>query len=325
MLDVITIGAAVRDVFLVSKAFMLIPLPELGGNFAECVALGSKIDVETLVITSGGGATNAAVTFRRLGFKTAAISRVGDDDAGLSIIDELKNEKIETDLIKKIKNGQTAYSTILTAVNGERTILTYRGVSHGWKESDIPAAKIKAGWLYITSLGGNMPPLIAALRHAKIRTMAVAWNPGNAELKLGLRALDPILRQVHVLLLNLEEAQQLTGLQTTDVKEIAAKLTRPGMTILLTDGTNGTHAFQDGHHWHAGTRSVRSVSRTGAGDAFGSGFVAAKMRGLEIADALRVATLNAESVIGQFGAKAGILRAWPTKKQMSDVPISTLS
>ncbi len=44
MLDVITIGAATRDVFVVSKAFMLIPLPELGGNFAECVALGSKID-----------------------------------------------------------------------------------------------------------------------------------------------------------------------------------------------------------------------------------------------------------------------------------------
>lgn len=320
MLDVITIGAATRDAFVVSKAFMLIPLPELGGNFAECVALGSKIDVDDLVLTTGGGATNAATTFSRLGFRTALVSRVGTDGNGVAVLDELQKEKIDCGFVKKIKNGKTAYSTLLTAMNGERTALVYRGVSSGFSESDIPI-KMHAAWLYITSLGGSIPALLRAARMAKTQHMAIAFNPGNGEIKAGLRALDPVLRQVTVLMLNLEEAQQLTGVQTTDVRELSVKLLRPGMTLLITDGANGSHAFDGTGHWKCGTRAVRSVSRTGAGDAFGSGFVAARLRGYDIADALRVGTLNAENVIGHVGAKAGILSAWPSKKALGAISV----
>lgn len=320
MLDVITIGAATRDVFVVSKAFMLIPLPELGGNFAECVALGSKIDVDEMVMTTGGGATNAAVTFSRLGFRTALVSRVGSDASGAAVIEELQSDKVDTGFVKKVKNGKTAYSTLLTAMNGERTALVFRGVSSTFSESDIPA-KLNAAWLYITSLGGSIPALLRAVRTAKTQHMQVAFNPGNGEIKAGLRALDPVLRQVNILLLNLEEAQQLTGVQTTDVRELSVKLLRPGMTLLITDGANGSHAFDGTGHWKSGTRAVRSVSRTGAGDAFGSGFVAARLRGYDIADALRIGTLNAENVIGHVGAKTGILSAWPSKKALSAISV----
>ena len=321
MYDVITIGAATRDVFIVSKAFMLIPLPELGGNFAECVALGSKIDVDSLVLTTGGGATNAAVTFARLGFRTATVSRVGNDATGHAVIEELTHEKVATSLIKKVKGGQTAYSTLLTATNGERTVLVFRGVSANFSESDIPT-KPNAAWMYISSLGGNFPVLMRAVRTAKTQQLHVAFNPGSAEIKAGLRALDPILRHVTVLNLNLEEAQQLVGMQTTEVRDIASALLRPGMTLIITDGPRGAHAFDGTAHWHSATRPIRSVSRTGAGDAFGSGFVAARLRGYDIADALRIGTLNAEAVIGHVGAKAGILSSWPSKKIIAEITVT---
>lgn len=321
MLDVITIGAATRDVFILSKAFMLIPLPELGGNLAECVSLGSKIEIDTLVQTTGGGATNAAVTFARLGFHTATVSRVGNDVTGNAVIDELQSEKIDTRFVKKIKGGQTAYSTLLTAMNGERTALVFRGVSGEFSENDIPA-KMQAAWLYMTSLDGSIPALLRAVRTAKTQQMLVAFNPGGGEIKTGLRALDPILRQVTVLLVNLEEAQQLTGLQTTDVREIAGKLLRPGMTLIITDSAHGAHAFDGVAHWHSSTRAIRSISRTGAGDAFGSGFVAARMRGYDVADALRIGTLNAENVIGHVGAKTGIISSWPSKKVIAAVSVT---
>lgn len=320
MLDVITIGSATRDVFIVSKAFMLIPLPELGGNFAECVALGSKIDVDDLVHTTGGGATNAAVTFARLGFKTAVVSRIGADQTGAAVLDDLTAEHIDVKYVKKVKTGKTAYSTLLTAANGERTALVYRGVSASFTESDIPAT-LPAAWLYITSLGGSMPALMRALRTAKTQNLKVAFNPGHSEITAGLRALDPILRHVTVLMLNLEEAQTLTGITTTDARVLAEKLLRPSMTVIITDGANGSHAFDGTHHWRSGTRAIRSISRTGAGDAFGSGFVAARMRGYDVADALRVATLNAESVIGHVGAKTGILSSWPSKKSIAAISV----
>lgn len=324
MYDVITIGAATRDVFIVSKAFMLVPLPELGGNFAECVSLGSKIDVDDLVLTTGGGATNAATTFSRLGFRVATVTRVGTDAVGASVVEDLEKEKIAMPFVKKIKGGKTAYSTLLTATNGERTALVFRGVSSEFRESDIPA-KMHASWLYISSLGGSMPTLVRAVRMAKLQHMAVAFNPGGGEIKAGLRALDPVLRHVAVLLINLQEAQQLTGLQTTDLREIADKLLRPGMTLIITDSARGAHAFDGVSHWHAGTRAIRSVSRTGAGDAFGSGFIAARLRGYDVADALRLGTLNAENVIGHVGAKAGILASWPSKRMLAEIPVTQSS
>lgn len=323
MYDVITVGAATRDVFLVSRAFMLVPLPELGGNLGECVSLGSKIDVDDIVLTTGGGATNAAVTFAKLGFRTATITRVGDDEPGRAVIADLEAHGVDTGMVKIVKNGQTAYSTILTAQNGERTILVYRGVSAEQKEADIKSKRLATRWLYVTSLGGNAELLMRLVWHAKSDDLAIAFNPGQGEIKLGLRALDRIIRHLSVLMLNLEEAQELTKLETTNVKEIAQKLTRPGLTLLITDGANGTHAFLDGKYWHCGTRAVRSVSRTGAGDAFGSAFIAARMQGRDMEDALRIGTANAEAVISHFGAKAGIISKWPSQKVLMSIPLTS--
>ena len=58
------------------------------------------------------------------------------------------------------------------------------------------------------------------------------------------------------------------------------------------------------------------VERTGAGDAFGSGFVSEYVRSGDIKKAIQFATANASSVVAQFGAKAGILKSgdwgpWP--------------
>ena len=89
MYDIITIGAATRDVFLVSNAFVAIKSKKFATGAGECVALGSKIEVSNLVLTTGGGATNAAATFGSLGFRTAAICRVGDDSPGKDVVEDL--------------------------------------------------------------------------------------------------------------------------------------------------------------------------------------------------------------------------------------------
>ncbi len=322
MFDVITIGTATRDVFLASKAFLLVPLPELGGNLAECLALGSKIDIDDIHFSTGGGATNAAATFANLGFKTSIITRVGDDEPGHAILTELASLKVDTSLIKTIKHGHTAYSTLLTAPNGERTILVYRGVSADHSEADIQERKIKARLLYITSLGGNLEMIIRLTRHAKNEHLIIAWNPGHGEIKHGLRALDPILRHVTYLMLNLEEAQELTKLPDADPPELAKLLLRPNLTLLITDGVRGTHAFQGDDYWHVGTRNIKLISQTGAGDAFGSAFIAGRLQGRDMPDSLRLGTINAESVISHFGAKAGIIKSWPSAKALLAIPLT---
>ncbi|TAL51199.1 hypothetical protein EPN81_00635 [Patescibacteria group bacterium] len=323
MYDIITIGAATRDVFLVSDKFIAIKSKKFPTGAGECVALGSKIEVGELVLTTGGGATNAAATFGRLGFRTATICRVGDDSPGKDVVEELSRFNVSTHLVRMIKKGETAYSTILTMKDGERTVLVYRGTSSEFVTRDIPDTALKnTKWIYLTSLGGNLGIAKKIITTAHKAGVKIAWNPGHKELESGFKTFAPLLPFVDVLNMNLEEAILLTGKK--QLPDMFALLHADGLVRLITDGTNGATVYRDGWMAHAQTTGVKSVSRTGAGDAFGSGFVAGLMKTDDLKESLRVGMVNAESVILSYGAKRGIIRDWPSTLKKRQVKISVL-
>ncbi len=323
MYDMITIGSASRDVFLLSREFKLIPMRGVPGGVAECVTLGAKIDVDELVLTTGGGATNAAATFAGLGLSTAVIAKVGDDEPGHAVLADLESRGIATNLVTTVKHGKTAYSTLLTANNGERTALVFRGVSSSFTERDVPLPKCKTRGIYLTSLAGDTALAMKIGAYAHKKNIAIAWNPGGAELAAG-RGLLAITRLMSVVLMNREEACLLLGRKDEDLRALAKSIAQEEQIIVITDGPNGALAYRNGQAWMSRTTGKPSVSRTGAGDAFGSGFVAALMRDLSVPDALRLATHNAESVIQHVGAKAGILTAWPKAAALADIRVREL-
>ncbi len=324
MYDVITIGSATRDVFLVSKAFRMIASDQFPTGVGECVSLGSKIEVDKLVLTTGGGGTNAAVTFARLGLRTATITRIGDDASGRDVLEDLERNGVATSFVKTVKGGDTGYSTLLTAASGERSVLVHRGVSASFRETDIPFSKLKAKWIYMTSLAGNTALATKIIREARKRGTRVAFNPGGTELKKGLRALEPIFKGLSVLMLNSEEAGQLVQSPSRDIEALCKKIAHPGVVLVITDGPNGAYAHLDGTTWFARPHGFKAVSRTGAGDAFGSGFVCALAKGFGVDDALRTGTINAESVIRSYGAKEGILKRWPSATHQRDIKIRVI-
>lgn len=323
MYDIITIGAATRDVFLVSDKFIAIKSRKFPTGAGECVALGSKIDIHEIVFTTGGGATNAAATFSRLGLRTATICRVGDDSPGKDVVEDLSRFGVSTHLVRQIKNGDTAYSTILTMKDGERTVLVYRGTSADFVARDIPASALtNTKWIYLTSLGGNLSLAKKTIQMAHKADVKVAWNPGHKELEGGLKTFAPLLPMIDVLNMNLEEATLLTGKKK--LEDIFKLLHSDGLVRLVTDGTNGATVYRDGWMAHAATTGVKSISRTGAGDAFGSGFVVGLIKTNDLNEALRVGMVNAESVITTYGAKNGILTTWPSAFRKQRVKVSVL-
>lgn len=322
MHEVITIGAGTRDVFLISDQFKFIQSSAFETGVGECVALGTKIDVDRIVHTTGGGATNAAVTFARLGYKTATVCRVGDDAAGRDLIIDLHRENVDTTLIQRVANGETGYSTLLTATTGERTVLVYRGVSATFRDQDIPIDQCQAKVIYVTSLAGNLALVRKIAQYAKRCRGIMAWNPGRAEIAKGLTRIAPILPHVRVFTLNREEAENLT--KKKQIADLFRGLATPGNTVIITDGANGAYAHQDGKTWFAATRNIPPVSQTGAGDAFGSGFVASYAKKPDLKAALAVGTLNAESVIQQVGAKAGIMNKWPPAALVKKIRIKSV-
>lgn len=324
MYDIITIGTATRDVFLKSPLFKPIqdphftPAAGFPSGEAECFSLGAKIEIGAPVLTTGGGSGNAAVTFARQGFNAAAIISVGKDEHGKAVIADLKKEKVHP-VVSYAKDLQTSYSTILLSDIGERTILVYRGASDYMGR--VSSAHLKAKWAYIVPGAIPLPRMKALIERFKAEGMMIAMNPSGHYIKLGAEALRQIFADLCVVIMNREEAASLTKLPFDDEKGIFKKLDEmvPGISV-MTDGPRGVTVSDGKTLYKAGIfKEKELVDRTGAGDAFGSGFVSGlvhkAMRGNgrlecgggDIKEAIRLASANATSVVEYIGAKAGIL------------------
>lgn len=324
--DVITIGAAVQDVFLISKDFKLIESAEFSTGYGECFSFGSKVDIKDIYFDTGGGATNAATTFANLGLRVRVHSRVGADMFGSSIIKELRSKKIDVSGVIVDKKEKTAYSTILLASGGDRTILTFRGACRSFKSSEFK--KVPAGWIYLTSVAGSMDMLLYVFEYAKKIGARIAWNPGGGELSIEREILRKFITQSSVFILNKEEARRLLGPDAADMPlEVLAKSIKslnPLAQVVVTDGGNGAVCAADSVIIHIGSLGGRIVNTTGAGDAFGSAFVAGLIKKGDTEYALKLAALNADGVIKEMGAKHGLLKRLPTRTQLERVPIKFL-
>lgn len=309
-----------------------------------CLPFGSKINIEQIQYDTGGGATNSAATFARLGkFKVAALTSIGADSRGQSVIKALKADNINTALIQTSNRYNTAYSVIISPARsqGERTILAYRGASKEFNHHKISWRKLRAKAFYVSSLGGDIALLKKILAHAKKIGAQVAWNPGGQEIgrikNYGLR----IKNLVDFLILNREEAAALTGEKFENTKGLLRALARFAPSAIMTDGPKGAYAVVGKEHrakseeqklyalrpkpyaaFYVPSVGHQPKNLTGAGDAFGSGFLTGwiKSHG-DIKYALRLASFNADSVVQHVGAKNGILEKIPSAKQMQKLPV----
>lgn len=308
-LKIIAIGAATQDVFLTGKALAAKRDLKTHG-FVEQFPSGAKLDLEGIVFDTGGGGANAAVTFARQGIEAEFVGKVGHDPAGAEVLRVLRKEGVGTGHVAIDTKFATAYAAILLSPSGERTILGYRGASHNLHAKDFAIRNFRADWLYITSLAGNIDLLKRLLKHANQHGIKVALNPGQAELK-ERRKLKALLPLVTVFMANREEYQQLFNL--LDPRDLMAEV--PCAYAVLTDGAAGS-LVSDGEKLYAARQyqNVRVVDRTGAGDAFGSGFVAALAQGLPVVDAITLGSANSTAVVQKVGAKSGILRTSNLKR-----------
>ena len=327
MFDIISIGSATRDVFLGLDDFKVIESSDFVTGKGLCFPLGSKLEIKKIVFTSGGGGTNAAVTFARQGLSTACIGVIGDDLNGRELLNELSGEGINVDYFQKHGDDHTAYSVILVDRSGERTILSHKGEGQHFDAGKIIFDELKTKWVFLDSLGGHYDLLEKAVSWAVANGVKIATNPGGKELGHGLEKLKPLLKHFSIFWLNQEEAAKLTGIDIKDENGIFKAMDELISGIfVMTKGPEGM-AVSDGKNiYRAGVPDSPVVERTGAGDASCSGFIAEYMRSGSIEKAIQFATANASSVVTQYGAKAGILKKsdwgpWP----LVDVAVSPLN
>ncbi len=298
MYDVISFGAATVDIFAKSSDFVV-------KNNQLSVEYSSKNEITNSLICSGGGATNSSVSFSRLGLKSACVSLVGDDHLNNFILDDLKLDHVSTSLLVKSSQDTTDFSIILVAKDGGRSILTNRGVSR-LEEKHIKWEKLKSRWFYISSLEGNIGLLEKIIGYACENNIKIALNPGNRELKQK-KLLIPLLKYVDFLLLNKTESEIITDSLMGEPK-FKAKIDKfDSKLVAVTNGHEGAHIFDGKNQYYSPIINVKPVDETGAGDAFGSAFVAGLIYKLTPQKSLSWAIKNSASAVSVLGAKPGLL------------------
>lgn len=308
--DVVTFGSSFVDVYLASKDFKV-------KDGLLCQSYGGKMAVDKLVITTGGGATNSAVGFERLGLQTGCVSCVGKDHWGLFVRQELKKEGVSSLYIQQV-NEPTSYSTILVSADGGRSALVYRGASNKLSWHKVEWEKLSPDWFYVSSLGGDFNLLTKIIRTAQTKKIKVVLNPGSKEIE-AWEKLTAFLPYVEVLMVNRQEAAKLTKHEFKNKEEILIDLRKLGSRMVaMTEGRKGATLLEGRKVISLPAMPSKTVEETGAGDAFGCGLVAGLIKFSSLEKALKLGLANGASVVAHFGPKTGLLfepdvASWLTK------------
>ena len=302
MYDVITVGSATIDVFARTKFSELIKIIDTKGE-TDLLAFpsGSKILIDELEFTTGGGGTNTAVALSRLGHKVAFVGKLGEGTNSQFIHKALNKEKI--DLLCAHGHGHTGYSVILDTLEHDRTILTHKGINDELRYDEVPQKRLKTKWFYFSAmLEESFHTLEKLAEFAQQHKIKVAFNPSTYLAEKGSNHLNHILSRTELLVLNKEEACLLAG--KNEIEDLLFKLRSLGPKIVvITDGKKDLYVIDDNYIYKTFPPPVKIIDATGAGDAFASSFLSGILRKNDIEFAIKLGIVNAQSVVSHYGAK----------------------
>jgi sugar/nucleoside kinase (ribokinase family) len=316
--DLVAIGDPTIDTFLkIHDAHLALTVtPE---RSELCIDYAEKVPVDELHRMPAGNCVNAAVAAGRLGLRAAVYGVTGADAEGRSIRADLQSEGVDTSLMEVDRVRSTNSSTALV-FRGERTLFVW----HQPRSYHLPPLP-ETAWVYATSVGPPGPYVsrlhLALCRQLAERPSRLAFSPGTHQLRMGARALAPLLRRSELLLLNREEAEELTGSAGADSKDLLRALHRLGpRTSVMTDGIRGSFAYDGDRFLKTGILDMPVIDRTGAGDAYGATLMSALHLGADLPTAMAWATAQAACVVTVFGATPGLVRRRRLQSTVRDHP-----
>ena len=316
MFDIITIGDATLDTFIVlddsSSSCHIYKHKTL-----LCLNYADKTPIEQSTQSVGGNAANVAAGTQKLGLKASIVTELGADITGHIVHDELEHAGVNTSLIKTIP-GKEKQNSIVLNYQSERTILSYHA-KRAYSLPRLPSTK----WIYYTSLGKGFEKLQNKLtKHLDTHpSTKLAMNPGSYQFKKGLKKIRQLLKRANILFVNKEEAVRILDCRMKKPKSLIKDLHNKGVkTVVITDGSEGSYASNGEEMYKMDVYPDRPIAKTGAGDAYASGFLAAIHHNKSLPDAMRWGSANAVSVIQKFGAHHGLCTKSGIQKILKKYP-----
>ncbi|WP_307852202.1 ribokinase [Neobacillus rhizophilus] len=267
---------------------------------------GETISSEKFQTNFGGKGANQAVALARLGADTTMIGKVGNDDYGQSLLNNLKQSGVNTSSILE-DDGPTGMAFINVSADGENNIVLVSGANHKLQTSDINQNRvlIEQSDIIIMQLEIPLEVVEYVLELAFELHKKVILNPAPAQ-----KLTKAMLEKVHTLIPNETELQILTGMPVSNEAEILSAgyyLKTLGIErLVITAGEKGAYVINDEGEFHVPAFKVNVVDTTAAGDSFIAAFIVAETKGLSDEEAAQFANKVSSIVITREGAQSSI-------------------
>src|SRR4051812_26919655 len=274
-------------------------------------AAGHLVMADSMLLTIGGCAANAAVDLVRMGVRAAVVGRVGGGGVGRGVAGLLREAGVDVGPLAVSPDAATSQTLIVNVAGEDRRFIHTFGANARFRAADIPphlVPRCKAlylgGYLLMPSLRADeLAAGFARARQAGARTALDVVTPGPAADYLA--RLEPLLPHVDVFLPNDHEAELMTG--EKDPLRQAELFHRLGAgTVVITRGGAGAGLVSERLRLRAGVYPVEFVDGSGGGDAFDAGYLYGLINGLGTEDCLRVASALGASCVRAIGTTPGV-------------------
>ncbi len=281
--DLITLGLAAVDV--------LIRLPEV-------IVHGNKQFVKDLVIQGGAPVGSSVSAVSRLGFRCATIAKLGDNTLSDIAREQFSRSKVGLDLIVNERSAQPALALVqIDPKTAARTVFIQMD-NYGYiRPDEVPLSAIsQARVLLVDSY--DLDATEAALQAASQSSCrsVLDFESGDPDRMKELMALcnDAILP--------LATARALSG-ESDPVTALRSLSSITSARLLVTDGTNGSWALDDGKFIHQPALLVEAIDTTGCGDAYHAGYVVGLLLGFGLQYRMEIGAWLASIVATRVGGR----------------------
>lgn len=274
-------------------------------------AAGELVLADSMLLTIGGCAANAAVDLAKMGVRAAVVGRVGSDIFGRIVTDLLREAGVDTAGIKTSTTADTSQTLIVNVQGQDRRFVHTFGANGEFNPGDIPTdllatAKVLyvGGYLLMPGLRQEeLVPVFEAARARGVQTVLDVAIPKPAPDYVA--RLDRLLPHVDVFLPNNHEAELICG--EKDPMRQAEFFQRLGAgTTVITLGGEGSVLVQKNLRLRAGVFNMPYVDGSGGGDAFDAGFIYGLLNRMGPEDCLRIASALGASCVRAIGTTPGV-------------------
>lgn len=231
---------------------------------------GETIAMSVFSKAPGGKGANQAVAGARAGSEVVFIGRVGDDDHGRFMLNEFKDNNIDTTYVTTTPNQQTGQAYILLQENGQNSIIIQHGANFDVTAEDVRKAKdeITSSDFVVAQFETPVEATIEAFKIAREAGKTTILNPAPAmkEIPKELLGLTDLITP------NETESQGITGIKVTDeesMKKTADYFHDLGVKgVIITIGSKGSYISMGDLNEVVPAFKVKAIDTTAAGDTF---------------------------------------------------------